>query len=468
MNIKQLMEAFASKSAEVDKLLAKGGEITGEDFAQIKKLNSEIEGLSGQIEGAQKEEKELSAIREASANRMKQLSDVKTPAHQGAPVQTPNVHGFQKDSDAYLERKEDGTLELLFSGAGQFTKKQIETICSKEYEDAFRVYLKVGQHSLMPLAEAKTLQEGTDSAGGFTVPEQILRRLLQKDPTPTRIAGKVSRLTTSRDSLTIPRVVYNTDDIYTTGMRAVFTGEQPAGSSAHRQGTASGTSEAVFGQMRIPVWTVMMSAGLTNDVIEDSMFGLSAWLASKISETRDLLYDNMVINGSGVNQPEGIIGDASQFPISGIGDYAQYINVGSPINADGLLSLAWGVPEQYEDNLSWVMSKTSTGQAIAKLKDAANRYIWGMGNQDSGLEVSLRRALCGYPVAFSGFMPANTATYPLILGDLRGYSIVERVGLSVQVLNEIYAEQNQKVLLGRMRFGGGMTEPWRIKVGKKA
>jgi HK97 family phage major capsid protein len=66
-------------------------------------------------------------------------------------------------------------------------------------------------------------------------------------------------------------------------------------------------------------------------------------------------------------------------------------------------------------------------------------------------------------------MPNTGANnYPIIFGDLRGYYLVNRVGFSVQVLRELYAETNQILLLGRVRFGGGVGEEWRIKVGQHA
>jgi HK97 family phage major capsid protein len=67
----------------------------------------------------------------------------------------------------------------------------------------------------------------------------------------------------------------------------------------------------------------------------------------------------------------------------------------------------------------------------------------------------------------SAFM-ADVATnsYSVLFGDLRGFYMVDRVGFSVRVLSELYAETNQVLLLGRIRFGGQVAEPWRMKIGK--
>ncbi len=92
--------------------------------------------------------------------------------------------------------------------------------------------------------------------------------------------------------------------------------------------------------------------------------------------------------------------------------------------------------------------------------------MWGYGLQDDGLSPDLHsRRLLGYDVNYSGFMPSPAAgTYPVIFGDLSGYYLVNRVGFSIQVLRELYAETNQILLLGRLRFGGQVAEDWKIKV----
>ena len=53
----------------------------------------------------------------------------------------------------------------------------------------------------------------------------------------------------------------------------------------------------------------------------------------------------------------------------------------------------------------------------------------------------------------------------MVFGDLSGYYLVHRVGFSIQVLREVEALRNRLVLVGRMRFGGAVAEPWKLKVG---
>lgn len=344
-------------------------------------------------------------------------------------------------------------------GEGIFTAKQLNAVRSPEYKNAFNHYLRVGRDGLDEI-EKKTLQEGIDTAGGFLVPDEIASRIIQKEPTPTRVADMVTTIQTSRDAIQFPKVTYTADDKYTTGIRVTWTGEIPASATAHR------VTDPVFGMTRIPVYTSMMSLPLTLDQAEDSAFPMIQWVSDKFRETIRLLRDDMVENGSGVGQPFGILTQAAR---AGVDDPSTVVSGNaSDLTGDGLIDLTFALPEQYDQNARFVFNKTSTGKTIAKMKDGDGRYLWSMGEGDNGLAPGfLGRPLIGYPVSLSGFMPdVGSATYPIIFGDLRGYFLVDRVGLTIQVLREVYAETNIIVLLARIRFGGLVAEPFRLKVQK--
>ena len=348
-------------------------------------------------------------------------------------------------------------------GEGIFAVKTLQNTETPEYRDAFRTYVRHGINNVKS-SGLKVLQESVDPSGGFLVPLDILERVISKEPTPTRVAGRVTQLQTSRDALIIPRVNYTTDDLYTTGMRVTWTGEIPASSTAMR------VTEPLFGQSHIPVYTAMMSVPITNDMIEDSAFPLVSWITGKFAETIDLLRDNMVLNGSGIGQPSGILlnpGDAAgtQPAVFKTGTSASLGTDGGVVGQN-LANLAFSLPEQYDTNACFVMNKTSTANSIASQIDGNKRLLWGAGYQDSGYAANLRdRSLLGYPVVYSGFVPSLAAlSFPVIFGDLTGYYLVNRIGFSVQVLRELYAETNQILVLGRIRFGGQMAESWKVKI----
>lgn len=370
-----------------------------------------------------------------------------------------SLAGFQPAGSTTVEAKGGGVAVLDEEGPGSaYSGKLRSVLASTEYRDAYKTYLRKGVTGLAG-AQVKVLQEGIDEQGGFLVPEDMLNRIIQRKPAPTRVAGRTTRIPTGRDRVSVPRVNYADDDTYTTGIRVTWTGEIPASATAHR------VTEPKFGQLNIGVYTAMLSMPLTIDLVDDAAFPVATWSADKFNETIDLTRDDKVINGTGQGQPAGILLNP------GAPDQPAVINSGnaSALTADGLQDVAWSVPEQYDENSVWVFNKTSTGRNIARLKDASNRYLWAQFEQ-SGLVLPARdRPLLGYPVLFSPFTPNVAANaLPAIFGDLSGYYFVDRVGFSIQVLRELYAEQGQIVMLGRLRFGGQVAEPWKLKVHKVA
>ena len=344
-------------------------------------------------------------------------------------------------------------------------------ISSTSYKHAYRQYIRKGREGL-GATDLKSLAEGADTGGGFFVPEDVLDTIIEKKPAPTRLMGRVAKYNTGRDALVIPKVNYTTDDIWTTGMRVTWTGEVPASATAARVNFPDSSNPANNGPgaVRIPVFTAMLSLDVSNDQIEDSMFPLLPWVSGKFKETIDLTHENMIVSGSGGNQPSGILINPG-----GTGQPA-IVNMGNPLSGDGIFDLAYALPEQYDDSAVFVLNKTNTARTIQLLKDSNGRYLFGMGYQDSGISAGKPTDLAGYDYLYSAMMP-NTVTgsstpvanaTPVIFGDLRGYYFVERIGFSIQVLNEVYAEYNKRVMVGRIRVGGQVVEDWRLKIGKQA
>lgn len=327
------------------------------------------------------------------------------------------------------------------------------TVQKKGYQPAFENYLRKGMNDLGP-QDRKTLSEGTDSAGGFLVPEDYQTELIKKIATNATIRSRARVGTTSRDIAKWPKIHYTTDDKYTSGVRVTWTGEAPTSSTVHR------VTDPVFGLYSIPVHTCMASLPLYNDLIEDSAFDVVGISSELLAEAFTLGENDTFINGSGIGRPMGILTQ-----VDGDGPASVASGTAATLTADGLINLAYALPAQYESNAAWVFRK-ATEQVIRKLKDTSNNYLWpvigSMGNF-----APAPKELLGFPTLRDEFMPAIAdSAYPIIFGDLRGYLVLDRVGISVQRLSEIYAETNITLLLARKRLGGQTIEPWRMKVQK--
>jgi HK97 family phage major capsid protein len=328
------------------------------------------------------------------------------------------------------------------------------SVQNPDYPHAFEAYLHKGIGDLGP-QDRKTLTEGVDSAGGFTVPEDYQTELIKKIATAATIRSRARVATTSRDIAKWPKLQYTTDDEFTSGVRLSWTGESPASATTHR------ATDPVFGLYSIPVHTAMASLPLSNDLIEDSAFDVVGISSDLLAEAFVLGENDAFLNGNGVSRPMGLLTQ-----VDGDGPASVVSGSGTAVLAAGLLSLWGALPSQYESNAAWMFNK-ATEVDIRSLTDAVSgQYVWPIYQAVGGFGPAPRELL-GFPVMRDEFIPDVAANaYPIIFGDLRGYLVLDRVGLSIQRLTELYAETNITLLLARKRVGGQTIEPWRIKVQK--
>jgi HK97 family phage major capsid protein len=368
-------------------------------------------------------------------------------------------HGFRAtapgEGDAPVDEKSWREFEVKTAfGSRKFRFHVPLAVQGNDYKSAFESYVRNGGVHGMKPTDLKTLTEGVDNAGGFLVPEDYQVELLKKTATNTVIRGLARVIQTSRDIARWPRVVYTTDDKYTWGGRITWTGEIPASATTHR------VTEPVFGNIDIAVYTAMASLPLSNDLIQDSAFDMMGITTEMLGEAFALGEDDVFINGSGIARPMGILTE-----VDGNGPASVSSGGASNFTADGLIALYYALPAQYRNNARFVVDSTSMLD-IEKLKDGQNRYII-QSLINGSLGSPQFDTIKGKPVLVDEFMPDLASdALACIFGDFNGYTIVDRVGLSIQVLRELYAETNITLLLGKKRVGGYTTEPYKLKVQK--
>lgn len=464
----ELNTQFDTKKLALKSILGKGHEMTQEDVNAAGPLKTELDNLQNRIAEYQK----VGAMKsDLEGYESFQRDPVRTVPFGSSGGSAPGNDGFAlmgsvEGGNSYFETR-NGVKECVYEdGPGIFTEKAWKAITNPEYKTAFRQILRYGgDHRKMTAKAMKLLEEGLDDQAGYTVPiDSLVNRVIERKPTPTRIRGMVQSYNTSREVVEMLKLNYKADNIYTTGFRVTKTGENPGSAAA-----AQVTDSNLFGTIKIPVHTFMIRGLLTKNQIEDSALNLEDWVSAKFGQTIDILYDDKIFNGTNKMEPAGLLQSiASAGAGQGTDDpKISYIATGDAalITPDSLINVAMDLPEQYEDACKYYMNKVSTFKAIRGLKDLNDRYLFGAGYQDSGLATPYRPTdLLGYPYVFSGLMPNVAANaYPVLFGDMQGYQFINRLGFSVQILREVYAEFNQIALVGRVRFGGQVVEPWRLR-----
>lgn len=320
--------------------------------------------------------------------------------------------------------------KLAFGGRVILTPKQISTA------------IKSG----MGPAQLKDLVEGSDTAGGFLVPEDFRAEVIRGLPDSVVVRPRARVIQTSRDVVKAPKVT-GSGVSYSSAVRLTWGTETPTASSHE--------TDPTFGQEAIPVHTAMASTQLSNDLLEDAAFDVSGLLRELYTEAFALGEDTCFLTGDGNGKPEGIVQSAIAGTVS-------TVNSGnaSALTADGLIALQYALSPQYWPNAIFIMNATSAGKAVRQLKDGNGDYLW-----QRGLMAGQPDMLLGKPVVYSAFMAdVSASTYPVIYGNLQYYWIADRVGMTLQRLAEVYAEQNMVGFVARKRVGGQVVLPAAFKV----
>lgn len=331
-----------------------------------------------------------------------------------------------------------------------------------EYGAAFRRYLtalsndQVGAKAWEVLhgvaAEAKALSEGTDSAGGFLVPVQMVADLIRRRPGMAVLAGRATNITASSDRVWAPRVGAASSDttMYSSAVSVTDVGEVPAAAAAD--------TNPAFEQVAITMHALKAETRLSRFLVADAAFNIESLLAEEFGIATMLGKDDRFLTGNGIGKPIGIVNDPNVTTINS--------GAAAALTADGIKDLVYGLASQYRA-MSTVVLSTSALTAIRKLKDGSGRYLWdgGYGDISGGVPATIE----GRPYLVSDFLDSVSAnTYPMFIGDLSAYWTIERQGFTVEVLRELYAGTNQIGYQGFCRYSGAVVNPQAFRIHKVA
>jgi HK97 family phage major capsid protein len=300
-----------------------------------------------------------------------------------------------------------------------------------------------------------TLQENILDLGGYTVPEDFRAELIKRLMGLTIMRGRARQVSTIRDAVEWPKLEGG-NARYTSAVRVTWVDEIPASAT-------TAETNPTFGMLRVPVHTVMARTDLSRNLMEDSAFNLLDVVADLFAEAMAIDEDEQFLIATGGGRPRGILGKrtgANEDPDDGI--TARNSGNASALTADGLIDLAYGIDTQYRNGAIFIMAK-NTARDVRKLKDGNGDFLWQRGLQPGQPDL-----LLGFTSLESEAMPAVAANnHPIIHGNPLGYMIVDRVGMTVERVQDTTTVGTNKVaLFARRRLGGQVIEPYRFNVQK--
>ncbi len=224
----------------------------------------------------------------------------------------------------------------------------------------------------------KAMSEGTDTAGGFLVPEEYLLDI--KERITARAVLRQLGMTTypmKTDTLNIPRI--------TGGGTAAWLGENAAGTPAN----------ATLAQLQLVAKKLMALIEVSNELIRDSNPRVEEVLRRDTAKVMALKEDIDFIRGTGTPPvPKGIINH------SGINEVTLGANGGTP-SFDTIYDALYQV-ELNNGIANGFVFHPRTKNTLRKLKDSNNRYIYNVNPS-----VKEPDTLVGLPALPTTQLPVN-------------------------------------------------------------
>jgi HK97 family phage major capsid protein len=302
--------------------------------------------------------------------------------------------------------KHDAIDRAIVPDSQRAVEKAVEVDKAADYRKAFWGAMRTGQLS----PELRDHKVGTDSLGGYLVPDEFRRELVMALNEENVIRGLATVFPTTSGTMTIP------------------VNSAHGSASWKTEEAAYSTSDETFAEVTLNAYKATALIKVSEELLNDSAFPVESLLATEFGRRLGKLEEEAFINGDGSAKPTGIVGGSAE------GATATATNA---ITADELTNLYHGLARPYRARATWVMND-STIKLIRKLKTGVsndNTYLWQAGLQDGEPD-----RLFGRPVVASEFMPAaTTGLKPIVFGDISYYYIGDRQAMSMQRLVELYA-----------------------------
>jgi len=300
------------------------------------------------------------------------------------------------------------------------TAKQDDTL-----ERAFDAYLRSG-HPNADIAELRAQSVGTNTAGGYTVPETLLNKITERMKAFGGVANAVETITTTTgEPLRWPTL----DDTANTGVIA-----------AEGTAPASGGADLVFGEKTLGAFKYVAPGAsqlplrVSLELLQDSAFDIQGLVTRKLSERIARKQSADWVNGAGTTLPFGIA--------TGTAVATNTFDNAAPTYAD-LVNAVHQIDPAYQESAVWTFND-ATLALLEGLVDSTGRPL--LNSQNDGISVGrANRTLLGYPVvidqAWATYADGGTNKWGAF-GDLQSGYIIRRVQDVTLIVNP-YSRANE-------------------------
>lgn len=336
--------------------------------------------------------------------------------------ETPEVDIAQLVNDAVEAKLKALKEEPAVVKSAPAVKKVTERGFSDDATKSFIHWLRTGDE----VAYKAAMQEGTDSEGGFLVPEDFYNKIVEKRNLLSFIRQTSAQfIPTSSDSIRVPAEG-------TAATKMVVSAEE----------AAYDENEPTIGDVKIEVHKLTKLIKISEELEADAKANLSGYFTNLFARAMALAENYYFTVGTGGGMPLGILAGAGASGVTTTSETA--ITSGELVQLVGTLGGGYAGP-----GCGFLM-KNATKWYLAGLTGSPFQFIQTPAGGD----------FLGMPAYVSDDMEAiATGKKSVVYGNFNFYAVAEREGLSV--LRDPYtyrAASGQIGLIAKARIGGSILQ----------
>ena len=278
------------------------------------------------------------------------------------------------------------------------------------------------------------LQVGTDTEGGYLVPDEFERTLVEGLEEENFFRSLATIIQTNSGDRKIP-VVSSKGEAAWIDEEGAFPEDDDA-----------------FGQVTISAYKLATMMKVSDELLNDSAFNLETYIAREFARRIGAKEEEAFFVGDGTGKPTGI------FNATGGASAGVTVSSQTAITFDDVMDLYHSLKSPYRRRAVWLLND-STVKALRKLKDNNGNYIW-----QPSVQIGVPDTILNRPLYTSAYVPTIAAGAKVMaFGDLSYYWIADRQGRSFKRLNELYAANGQVGFLASERVDGKLILPEAVK-----
>ena len=339
-----------------------------------------------------------------------------------------------------LERQEALDLEFDRPTARTLTDKPVTSEGKVEKtgraSDAYKAaFWRTMRDKAVPHEVLNALQVGTDSEGGYLVPDEYEHTLIESLEEENIFRRFAHIIRTSSGDRKIPIVV------------------SKGTASWIDEEAAYPESDDAFGQTSISAYKLATMIKVSDELLHDSVFDVASYIAREFARRIGAAEEEAFFTGNGTGKPTGLL------HTTGGAEVGVTAKSTTALTFDEVMDLFYSLRAPYRRSAVF-LTNDATMKALRQLKNGNGDYIWQPSVTAGTPDTILNR-----PVYTSTFMPTITAcAKAMVFGDMNYYWIADREGRKFQRLNELYAPTGQVGFLASQRVDGKLILPEAVKV----